>query len=82
MILMANANFTPTPEPYKELRPFRFWCQKVLPLVYDDSLSYYELVSKVIDYLNKTMYDVDNMHTDVTNLRAAYIQLQDWVNAY
>lgn len=29
-----------------------FWCQKVLPLVYDDSLSYYELLCKVVKYLN------------------------------
>lgn len=32
---------------------FRFWCQKVLPLVYDDSLSYYELLCKVVDYYNR-----------------------------
>jgi len=33
------ANFTPTLGNYTDLQPFRFWCQKVLPLVYDDSLS-------------------------------------------
>ena len=38
-----------------ELKPFRFWCQKVLPLVYDDSLSYYELLCKVVDYVNKIL---------------------------
>lgn len=31
---------------------FRFWCQKVLPLVYDESLSYYELLCKVVSYIN------------------------------
>lgn len=36
----------------KPLTPFRFWAQKVIPLVYDESLSYYELLCKVIDYLN------------------------------
>jgi hypothetical protein len=34
---------------FHELKPFRFWCQKALPLVYDDSLSYYELLCKVVD---------------------------------
>lgn len=34
---------------------FRFWCQKVLPAVYDDSLSYYELLAKVIDKLNEVI---------------------------
>lgn len=32
---------------------FRFWCQKVLPAVYDDSLTYYELLCKVIEKLNE-----------------------------
>lgn len=44
---------------FKELKPFRYWCAKVLPMVYDNSLSYYELLGKVIEYLNVTMEDVD-----------------------
>lgn len=35
------------------LKTFRFWSQHVLPLVYDDSLSYYEVVCKCVDYTNK-----------------------------
>lgn len=62
-------------ENYIDLKPFRFWCQKVLPLVYDDSLSYYELLCKVVDYLNKTM-------TDVTVLHDEFVQLQNWINDY
>ena len=72
---MAMNSFTPT-------KPFRFWCQKVLPLVYDDSLSYYELLCKVVDYLNKTMEDVETLHGDVTNLHTAYEELQSYVNNY
>ena len=77
-----NVDYTPNLGDYTELRPFRYWCQKVLPLVYDDSLSYMELLCKVVDYLNKTMHDVDTLHTDVVQLHAAYIQLQQYVNAY
>lgn len=43
----------------------RFWSQKVLPLIYDDSLSYYEDVNKmrykineIIDYLDDTTIKV------------------------
>lgn len=79
---MSDANFTPNLGNYKDLQPFRYWCQKVLPLVYDDSLSYYELLCKVVDYLNKTMEDVDTLHGDVTNLHKAYIELQGYVNNY
>lgn len=67
----------PERESYTELRPFRFWCQKVLPLVYDDSLSYYELLCKVVDYLNKTMEDVDHMNTDMDTLYTNFQSFQE-----
>lgn len=78
----SPADFTPTLGDYKDLSPFRYWCQKVLPLVYNDSLSYYELLCKVVDYLNKTMEDVTTLSGDVTDLHTAYVQLQDYVNTY
>ena len=76
------ADFTPTLGEYTDLQPFRFWCQKVLPLVYDNSLSYYELLCKVVDYLNKTMEDVSVLEGDVTGLHEAYKKLQVYVNDY
>lgn len=39
---------------------FKFWCQKVLPLVYDNSLSYYEVLCKVVEYLNQVIQQVDS----------------------
>lgn len=45
------------------IQPFRYHCQKVLPLVYDDSLSYYELLCKVTQRLNEMINDV-NVNTD------------------
>lgn len=82
MTPLPPADFTPSLGDYKDLQPFRLWCQKVLPLVYDDSLSYYELLCKVVDYLNKTMEDVGTLHGDVTNLHKAYVKLQSYVNNY
>lgn len=38
---------------YEPYRPLRYWVQKVLPLVYDESLSYYELLSKIVAKLNE-----------------------------
>lgn len=35
------------------INPLRVWVQHVLPLVYDDSLSYYELLCKVTDKINR-----------------------------
>ena len=33
----------------------RYWCTKVIPLVYDDSLSYYEVLCKVTEKLNEVI---------------------------
>lgn len=77
-----SANFTPTLHTYKMQGAFRYWVQKVLPLVYDDSLSYYELLNKVVDYLNKMMEDENNLIEDVTSLRNAFVDLQYYVNEY
>lgn len=76
------ADFVPSKNDVSYLRPFRVWCQKVLPLVYDDSLSYYELLCKVVDFLNKTMEEVNQLGVDVSNLFNAFQQLQDYVNHY
>lgn len=38
-----------------------FWCQKVLPLVYDDSLSYYEVLCKVTRKLNEIVTFVNEI---------------------
>lgn len=47
---------------------FKFWCQKVLPLVYDDSLSYMELLCKVINYLNHIIDDVNQIPNIINEL--------------
>lgn len=58
-----------TNETFKTLTPFRMWCQKVLPLVYDDSLSYYELLCKVVEYLNETMGDTMWLYDEFVKLK-------------
>lgn len=35
-----------------KIKPLRFYSEKVLPLVYDNSLSYYEVLGKVTKKLN------------------------------
>lgn len=61
---------------------FKFWCQKTLPLVYDDSLSYYELLNKVVDYLNHTIEDVNTLGGDFVELHKMYNELKDYVDNY
>lgn len=76
------ADFEPNVTIPSQLQPFRYWCQKVLPLVYDDSLSYYELLCKVVTYLNNMGEDVNTLITDFVNLNKAFTKLQDYVNNY
>lgn len=77
-----GVNYTPEPNPYIEMNPFRFWCQKVLPLAYDDALSYYEVLCKLSEYLNEMLSNVEGLKDDVDNLRKAFEALQEWVNNY
>ena len=65
---------------YHNQSKLRFWCQMVLPLVYDDSLSYMELLNKVINYLNNCIQDVGNCETNIELLLDAFESLQDYVN--
>ena len=44
-----------------KLTPFKFWCQKVLPTVYDDSLSYYEYLNKLNEYLNEVIEQINTL---------------------
>ena len=72
---IKNEDFKPT----VSMKNFRFWCQKVLPLVYDDSISYYEVLGKMVVYLNQV---IDNVNADIDNvntLKDAFIELQEYV---
>ena len=64
-------------KPYKETGRFRFWCQKVLPQVYDDSLSYYEVLNKVVTYLNDVIENLDTVEENVDLLAETVSDLPD-----
>lgn len=64
------------------LRHFRFWCQSVLPLVYDDSLSYYEVLCKVVKYINELIDSDKEIINDIDELRADLKIVQDWIANY
>ena len=79
---MPDANFTPQMAGYSGQGQFRFWCQKVLPIVYDDSLSYYELLNKIVVALNNTINDMNAVEENTQALLTAYNELQGYVNSY
>ena len=75
------ANFDPILKKYDGIPYLRFWCQRVLPAVYDQSLSYYEVLCKLAAFLNKMVEELEKMQDNIDALHKAYKDLQDWVNA-
>ena len=60
---------------FNKYRPFRYWCHIVLPQIYDDSLSYFELLCKVIAYLN----DIGETSNQLID---AFTELKEWCENY
>ena len=66
----------------RTMRHFRFWCQSVLPLVYDDSLSYYEVLCKVVEYINKLIDTDREIFSDIDELKAEMQVVQKWIDDF
>lgn len=65
-----------------DTRVFRYWCYKVLPLVYDDSLSYYEVLCKIVDYINKMIEEDKSYVEDIEELKAEMEEVQTWIDNF
>lgn len=63
---MINNNFT-------EVKPLCYWIQHVLPLVYDDSLSFMELLGKVTKKLNELIVNNNKLPDFIAELIKEYI---------
>lgn len=61
---------------------FSFWCYKVLPLVYDDSLSYYEILCKVVTYINKLIEQDKIFGDELSNLLKELEKVKEWINNF
>jgi hypothetical protein len=63
---IGNGNFT-------ALKPFAFWTQHVLPLVYGDEISYMETLGKMRDILNELIKNNNNLPTYIQQMIEEYI---------
>lgn len=52
-------------------------CQKVLPLTYDDSLSYYEMVCKLVAKCNEIIEQINDYDDVINELREALVDITD-----
>ena len=64
------------------LDKFKFWCMKVLPLVYDDSLSYYEVLCKVVKYINDLIENDKTMVEEIAELKSELNVVQKWIDDF
>lgn len=46
---------------FNTVSALKYWCYKILPLVYDDSLSYYEVLCRVTKKLNEVIDNTNNI---------------------
>lgn len=62
---------------FKRVNEFCFWSQKVLPLVYDDSLSYAEVLYKMTNVLNELIKNNNELPDYISELIEKYITSGD-----
>lgn len=72
---MNNQYVTPT-----KVHGFRFWCQKVIPLVFDDSLSYYEVLCKLTHFMNEFSESLNQTIDGLLELQEYFEEFKEEVN--
>ena len=61
---------------------FKMWCYKVLPLVYDESLSYYEILCKVVKYINNLIDQDKIIGNELDYLKKELDIVNKWINDF
>lgn len=63
-----------------KIHRLHFYCQKVLPLIYDESLSYYEVLCKVKVKLNEII-ESDNLQAkEIEAIEKEIADIQEWID--
>lgn len=79
---MSELPNNPTIVPSSGVPMFRYFCQKVLPAVYDDSLTYYELLCKLTYKLNEVITTQNTQVDAIKELQSLYVELKNYVDNY
>ena len=58
---------------FTDVETLRYWTLKVLPLVYDDSLSYMEVQGKIVKKLNELIKNNNELPKYIRELIKTYI---------
>lgn len=74
--MLENINFNP---PH-DLHEFRMWCQKVLPLVYSDEISYYEVLCQIAQRLNEMIDNLKYYEGSLEDIINIQNQINEMIN--
>lgn len=74
-----NTNYNPA---QKIDGNFKIFCQKVLPLAFDESMSYYETLCALTDKVQQTINALNNNADSITEMQNLFTELQNYVNDY
>ena len=79
-----SANFIPDKEDYKILTPFKMQVLTNFPYIEADfdALTNYQLLCKIVEYLNNVIHNENELTEQVNSLYNAYVSLQNYVNTY
>ena len=58
---------------FSTMKPFAFWTQHVLPLVYGDEISYMETLGKVVKLLNELIKNNNQLPEYIAKIVEEYI---------
>lgn len=61
----------------KSCNPLLVYCNKILPMVYDESLSYYENICRLAQILLKTIEEVNRISGELDNLEENIVEITE-----
>lgn len=64
-----------------DLKPFKAWCIQILPTIFDESMSYYEVLCKVIKILNNSLEDINILKEEIENTNSALDEFKEGVKS-
>lgn len=77
-----SISYIPEQQSYKEITPFRRFVLQSFPWINEtfDALTNYELMGKIIEYLNNIISNENAVQSNVTELYNAFIELYNYFN--
>ena len=59
------------------IRKLKYWVQSVIPIAYTNSLSYYETIAKLVNYVNNLITDCQTLASEVEELEGRVQALEE-----